>query len=249
MKPDYIEKDLVEESYWNISFEERLNNLERFTGGRALLDVGCGSGRFIKYATSRGWDCVGIEPSATASKQACADGLNVTCENLDLYTAKSNKMFDVVHLKNVLEHVQNPIAQLEICKRHLKPGGIIYVEVPNDFELFQRLCVQLLNSPPTWVINEHISYFNFNSLEKLLSRLNFSILRRDTTFPMYLFPLIGMNYMKKPGIGKRCHNLRMKLEIFLYNMNLNVAKCITYRALSQMGLGRTAIFYARKTDL
>lgn len=52
-------------------------------------------------------------------------------------------------------------------------------------------------SPP-----EHINYFNFESITRLLERNGFSIIEITSTFPLELFLLMGDNYIGNNEIGK-----------------------------------------------
>jgi 2-polyprenyl-3-methyl-5-hydroxy-6-metoxy-1,4-benzoquinol methylase len=246
VKPDYISKDINEGHYWEIAFAQRLRILSKHTKSKKLLDIGCGTGRFIKYASSQGWDCTGIEPSKLACEVAYADNLSVICDTFENYCLNNSELYDVVHLKNVLEHILNPDEYLQLCHQLLKPGGILYIEVPNDFDIIQKACNYFLKCKQTWISKEHISYFNFRSLNKLLVKKHFSILERDTTFPMYLFPLLGYNFIDKPDIGSKCHKLRMNFELFAYRFKLGHLLQILYKFLAYLGMGRTVIFYAKK---
>ncbi len=45
--------------------------------------------------------------------------------------------FDVVHMNNVLEHIPDPISLVSLARDLLEPGGIVCINVPNDFSPFQ----------------------------------------------------------------------------------------------------------------
>ena len=52
-------------------------------------------------------------------------------------TAPTLGSFDAVHLNNVLEHIPDPIELLILARECLEPGGILCVNVPNDFSPLQ----------------------------------------------------------------------------------------------------------------
>lgn len=53
----------------------------------------------------------------------------VVCDaTSDTYLGRT---FDVIHAGDVIEHVDNPVAFLRFCKRHLAPGGKVIVRTPN----------------------------------------------------------------------------------------------------------------------
>lgn len=245
-KPTVIEEDQQEVEHRNIAFDERLDFFEQNSTGRSILDVGCGAGLFLKRAQERGWNCTGVEPSDHASEVACQMGLNVINGSVETFRQHNMDRYDVVHLKNVLEHVPNPVDILDTCQKLLLPGGLIYIEVPNDYNLFQRLGCTILRERKSWItVPDHINYFNFPSLTKLVSENGFTVLSRDTTFPMYLCLCLGKNFIKDPQQGKKLHQWRVSMELFCKRKGLNFARRCVYRLLARLGLGRTVILYCQ----
>tara|TARA_B100000686_G_C16358524_1_gene746516 strand:- start:323 stop:745 length:423 start_codon:yes stop_codon:yes gene_type:complete len=47
--------------------------------------------------------------------------------------------FDVIMAHQVIEHVEDPIKFLKSIKKLLRPGGIIHLELPNQFSFSARL--------------------------------------------------------------------------------------------------------------
>lgn len=83
---------------------------------------------------------IGIDIVPSAVKE-----LNKAGYHFLLMDATSNKYigakFDVIHLGDVIEHVDNPVALLRFAKRHLKPKGEILVATPNPYLLSTIMCV------------------------------------------------------------------------------------------------------------
>ena len=98
---------------------------------RRVLDVGAGSGEFAFLMTALGKEVTGIEPNAGYAAY-CRDelGLDVRTAHLapHLFTAAE---FDLIRLNHVLEHLNDPVKYLGMIARWLRPGGVLYVEVPN----------------------------------------------------------------------------------------------------------------------
>jgi 2-polyprenyl-3-methyl-5-hydroxy-6-metoxy-1,4-benzoquinol methylase len=91
--------------------------------GRSLLDVGCGSGRFLATMRELGWQVSGLEVDPQAVAQARElYGLDVTLGTIGDAGIPDNS-FDVVTHTHVLEHVYEPLELLRECARVLKPGG------------------------------------------------------------------------------------------------------------------------------
>src|SRR4051794_27105243 len=100
-----------------------------------VLDVGCGRGQLGAAIRELGWDVWGVENSA----EACATarerlGGLVEADLHDMNavgTALSGQTFDALVFSDVLEHVYDPRTVLEQYLKFVKPGGQVFVSVPN----------------------------------------------------------------------------------------------------------------------
>lgn len=136
--------------------------------GKKLLEIGSGFGTNLAICIADfGVDGYGVEPSGVGFGQGfvasrklfVANGLNperivnATGESLPFPDAS----FDVIYSANVLEHTQNPEQVLREALRVLRPGGQVYMEIPNYLAYFEGhyLVVQppILWKPmlPWWV--------------------------------------------------------------------------------------------------
>jgi len=248
-KPQYIKKNEAEIEYWNILFDEKLDTIEQYLQSRTkrILDIGCGPGFFLRRAKRKGWQVLGIEPSNLAATYAQRQGIPVITDFFQNINLKNLGKFDAIHMFDVLEHTSNPIEILQNCYSLLKKGGIIVVEVPNDFNILQKTAQIVLGKGEYWLAPpQHINYFNFSSLTKLLQKIGFKIILKESTFPLEFFLLMGYDYIGNDKIGKKKHHERMKLEINLKNGGLNPLKRKIYQYFAELGIGRTAIIYAKK---
>jgi len=245
-KSSYIQQDEKDKKYLEISYEERLKVFERLTSGRRILDVGCGSGMFLFYAASLNWECRGVEPSASAVEVARAKGLDIFHGSFDKFFREDKTIYDVIYLKNVLEHVADPFGLLGQCAKRISAQGILFVEVPNDYELMQKVGIALLKEKKSWIsVPDHINYFNFRSLRELLYRVNLKPVLRSTTFPIYACLLFGCNFISDKKAGLRAHSLRVSFEIYCERLHMRWFKHFVYKVMAMMGVGRTVIYYCR----
>jgi SAM-dependent methyltransferase len=97
-----------------------------------LLDVGSGLGVFPFWMKAAGWRCTALDPDPRAAAHA-REVVGVDAIAGDFLSIADERLgsFDVISFNKVLEHLIDPVPLLEKAARHLKPGGFIYVEVPD----------------------------------------------------------------------------------------------------------------------
>lgn len=143
-----------------------------------LLDVGAGKGEFLRAARLDGWEAVGVEPSPTFAEHAARySGAEVRQEPLERCGFPDGH-FEAVVLKAVLEHLFNPDETIREVARILRPGGALFVDVPNEAglyfrvgNLYHRLRLRdwVVNLAPTFE-PFHVFGFSPKSLRALLAK-------------------------------------------------------------------------------
>ncbi len=247
---DYIASQRANLPWWRLEFDAKYDLFEERLPAdrRSLLDVGSGPGWFVQHGTGRGWRTVGVEPGRSAAAHT-RDELGQQVIN-DFFTPEAVARLapvDVVHLHNVLEHVPDPAALLDTAHGALAPGGLVSVTVPNDFNPLQEALVSLHGHRRWWVSpREHLNYFDRADLEALLRRRGFEPCAHLASFPLEVFALMGEDYLAEPALGKVIHGRRMALELALHEAGEGALLGRVYRALGELGLGRTLTVMAVK---
>lgn len=162
-------------------FESGLKTLEGLTRPGRILDVGCGTGNFIRLAQDAGWGAIGVELSRGAAEYAQKRGLQVRAGILrDQHF--SSDYFDVVTLWDVLEHLPEPRKELQEIHHVLKGGGFVVVRVPNtDFQLLKALLIDdiLGRTRKGLQADLHLNHFTSGTLRDLLRRCGFEVFREE----------------------------------------------------------------------
>ena len=136
---------------------------------RSLLDIGCGTGWSTAVWQKNGFNVTSLEPSLSRSKIARElHHLNVSNEHLENF--KTQELFDVVILRHLLEHIENPTAMLEKIKTFLKPNGLLVIIIPN----IDCLGRHLYRENWEWVLPWHLHFYTPKTLTRLLEKLGYS---------------------------------------------------------------------------
>ncbi len=111
---------------WSLHKKTKLI-FEQNEGTGSLLDVGAGTGDFLKIAKEKGWQVHGMEPNKNASKLASKKGIELKSTLNDF----AGKKFDVVTLWHVLEHIPNLDETILQLSNLVKQDGTLIIAVPN----------------------------------------------------------------------------------------------------------------------
>jgi 2-polyprenyl-3-methyl-5-hydroxy-6-metoxy-1,4-benzoquinol methylase len=248
-KKEYIDNTVIDLEWWHTIYKDKYETFEphSLNSKKRLLDIGCGSGYFLKYGRERGWNCQGVEPSAKAAVHAQNNGLNVINDTFkrELFV---DSEFDVIHLNQVLEHIANPEELLDDIHGLAAKDSLLCISVPNEFSPFQNILYEHLNFKAWWLAPpHHLNYFSVDSLRNFIETNGYKVILEESTFPMELFLLMGDNYIEQPELGRELHDKRKQFDISLSKYN-NEFKRALYQSLAKLNIGRTIIMYARKVE-
>jgi SAM-dependent methyltransferase len=215
--------------------------------GGIALDVGCGTGEFVNYLVNvvreTSWRAHGIELADDAVAFARSRGLQVDQTSVEQLGDQFTRHFDLVTMFNVLEHLADPISALTSCHRILRPGGVLVVQVPNDFSSLQLAVRAHLDVESWWVaIPDHVNYFDYDSLSATLQRHGFARQLRYGTFPMEFFLVSGLNYLADRDQGSAAHRARCAFEL---SLSPELRRRL-YEDLAAGGVGRNCVIIAAR---
>lgn len=141
-------------------------------GGGVLLDVGCGSGGFLReLRRDPRWRGVGVDISAHALAVAAGQGVPVWRGDLDA----ARGPFDAATLWDVLEHVPDPLKTLRALRGLIRPGGALVLSTPNGPSLQAALWGAWWAG---WDPPRHLHLFTPATLDRALAAAGFTPGRR-----------------------------------------------------------------------
>ncbi|MFA5944712.1 MAG: class I SAM-dependent methyltransferase [Candidatus Thermoplasmatota archaeon] len=101
--------------------------VRHFPRGGRILDVGCGTAWLSEFFP----DYVGVDNMEATVRDAQGQGIDVRLADLEHKLPLRDCEFDGAVLKDVLEHLLDPVSLVREVHRVLKPGGIVFASSPD----------------------------------------------------------------------------------------------------------------------
>ena len=195
-----------------------------------LLDVGCGDGGRLARWQTMGWEVEGQEVDAAAAERAHSlHGLRVHLGTLS-DIALPDSSFDVVTMSHVVEHVPDPLALLQECRRILKSGGQLIAVTPNVNSLghHQFGSDWMWLDPP-----RHLHLFSPTTLRELGVRAGFRFPQTWTTAANAQFLAEGSLYIQRTG--RHRFGARMGLGLIVRSLLFQIRALSVHLARKDSG--------------
>uniref|UniRef100_A0A9E8CSC9 Class I SAM-dependent methyltransferase n=1 Tax=Bosea sp. NBC_00436 TaxID=2969620 RepID=A0A9E8CSC9_9HYPH len=174
-------------------FELAIEDLDR-VGARRVIDVGCGSGAFIRLLRQSrpALEVEGYEITPVLVESLRAQGVKMLTGTLDEVTRTSSSIppFDAVCMFQVLEHTPDPVAFFDTFAPLVRRGGWIIVSTPDEGGPISEFWNALTELPP-----HHVSKWTEAAYRTLLEERGFRVERvrreplADYLWDSYLPPL------------------------------------------------------------
>ncbi len=137
-----------------------------------VLEVGCSAGHFLSSIRKLAKTRVGIELNT--------QDVAFIRRNLDfpVYDRPIESLtipegpFDLAVSLQVLEHIDDPVSFLRGIAKHLKPGGWLYLELPNLHDIILD-GFRSKGYADFYFREPHVSYFTASTLKRLLAKAGF----------------------------------------------------------------------------
>ncbi len=149
--------------------------------GSKIIDIGCGTGTFLKKLKNAKYHIHGTEWSESAgnkAKEKINDSNAITIGDIN----QVEEQYDAATMWHVLEHNLDPLKCIEDIKSKV-PKGYLFIEVPNA----KSLVLQNTNENYPWLsIPEHVTYWTDDSLKFLANTTGFEVVESGTPLAMIM---------------------------------------------------------------
>jgi len=155
-KPQYFEEQALTTQKFVVPF---IADLVKLDGETTVLEIGCAEAGNLKPFLDLGYQCTGIDISSGRIELAKEfyknhrrrRNLTLICE--DIYKVNPDKKYDVIIMRDVIEHIPNQEKFMGFVKGFLKPDGIFFLAFPpwqNPFGGHQQICKGKILSKLPW---------------------------------------------------------------------------------------------------
>ncbi len=155
----------------NRTLQQKVSWINNAVHGKRLLDVGSGTGHFLRVAQKKGFEGYGIEPDDEARRFAHKVNHVRSCDQAELYSLENNSV-DVITMWHVLEHIYDLRKDLARMREILSPGGKMFVAVPNmnayDARYYEKFWA-------AYDVPRHLYHFRQQDIAKLFLDMGFQL--------------------------------------------------------------------------
>jgi len=187
-------KSLLEKVYQRvkkITLSQKVKLINNYSQEqKTILDIGCGTGKFLSTAKTDNWKTMGVELSTQAREIAIKKNLTIY-KSLESIT---NQKFNIITLWHVLEHLPNLDKQINLIENLLEENGTLIIAVPNyksyDAQYYRQYWAAY-DTP------RHLWHFSKTSITKIFKEHNLSVKKiLPMYFDSYYVSLLSEKYKK-----------------------------------------------------
>jgi SAM-dependent methyltransferase len=147
--------------------------------GERVLDIGCGSCVSLLEVRNLGGKARGIETDPNVRAIADHFGLDVHIGSIH-DNPFPGEDFDLIVLNQVIEHVPDPVALLQLVRGRLRPGGKVVLAFPNTASLNKRATGRRWIN---WHIPYHLHHYNRRSFAMIAGQAGYRVASVETITP------------------------------------------------------------------
>lgn len=177
----------------SITLKQKKSWVQKYTKGKNLLDIGCGTGHFASLMQQSGYSVTGLEPDPIARENAKKLNNFSPLDTAALYELPENSA-DVITMWHVLEHVYHLERDIAQYAKLLKDDGVMLVAVPNpasyDAAYYKTYWA-------AYDVPRHLYHFTEKDVAALFSKVGFTMVDvLPMKFDSYYVSMLSEKYKK-----------------------------------------------------
>ncbi|ALM08479.1 methyltransferase [Sediminicola sp. YIK13] len=182
-------QDKLYQSVKKINLRNKITLINQYTtNSKSVLDVGAGTGDFLKQAQLNGWTIAGVEPNPKARDLAEKKNINLSSSLEEI----TEPLYDVITLWHVLEHLPNLETQISKLHNLLKPNGTLIIAIPNfksyDAKYYKEFWA-------AYDVPRHLYHFSRKAIDRIFSKHKFELIRtKPMLFDAFYVSLLSEKY-------------------------------------------------------
>jgi 2-polyprenyl-3-methyl-5-hydroxy-6-metoxy-1,4-benzoquinol methylase len=227
---------------------------ENNPNSKTIFDIACNDGSQLDSFQKIGYKTYGIDPAKNLYNTSTKNGHEIICEYFNtknIISIKNSfnvKYFDIITAQNVFAHNSNPLDFLKACAEIMNDESVLYIQTSQ--------ATMIENNEFDTIYHEHISFFNANSMQKLVARSGLHL--NDVVITpihgnSYVFSISKRNecsekliqridYENKIGLytknkyyeyKKKCLEVKTKLNAKIKEFKDRNYKCVGYGAAAK----------------
>lgn len=185
----------------SFTIKSKVKLINKYSQRGRILDVGCGTGHFLKACSADAWNCTGVEPDETARTTASTKTEGNIYKTLD---EVPDEKYDMITLWHVLEHVTDLHPYVNKLYNLMEENGHLLIAVPNhksyDAANYKEYWA-------AWDVPRHLYHFDQETMTKLVAEHELQIME---VIPMkldsYYVSMLSETYKGK-GIAKYVNSI------------------------------------------
>ncbi len=176
----------------------RIVKLVRTENSEVIADIGCGYEARLNTVlpqTIKKYIAVDVSLSVNLLKDVRINAIEGVLP--EALSGIPNESVDLVILNSVIEHLEEPEMAIKECIRVIKPGGVIFINVPTWLgkTVLEFLAFRLSLSPAI-EMNDHKNYYDKRELWRVLRKcgvlpINISVRRHKLLLNVFAIGRIG----------------------------------------------------------
>ena len=156
---------------------ERIKNISSLIKEGKFLDFGIGDGLILRIAEDYGFDTYGVDINPVGVELARKTyGIKAKISLDKIESAFPADLFDIIHLNEVIEHLNFPMEILKSCYKRLNKNGIIVIQTGN----IDSMVSKIKGDSWDYIRPVHVNYFSQQTLQKSLRIAGFDVIKKST---------------------------------------------------------------------